>query len=118
MSRAQGSEIEEQAQKYLQQQGLKPVTQNFSCRQGEIDLVMQQGQQLVFVEVRYRKNSHYGSSSESVDWRKQQKLAATAQQFLQKNRRWQNHPCRFDVIACSPDKDGIEFQWIINAFDC
>ncbi|MEH6626946.1 MAG: YraN family protein [Motiliproteus sp.] len=117
MSRQKGKEIEDQAQAYLLQQGLKPVQQNYLCRGGEIDIIMQQDRTLVFVEVRFRNSTKFGNAAESVNWTKQQKLIIAAQHFLQKNARWQNQPCRFDVIACNPGPQGTEFQWIRGAFD-
>ena len=116
MSRQHGNAIEQQALDYLSRQGLKLVTRNFTTRMGEIDLVMQDGKTLVFVEVRYRKSPVFGNSAESVTWRKQKKLTLTAEFFLQRNSQMQNYPCRFDVIACSPGKNTADINWIKNAF--
>ncbi len=118
MSREQGNLIEDKAQKHLAQQGLKPVDKNYLCRSGEIDLIMIDNNTLVFVEVRYRKNSKFGSAAESVNWQKQQKLIKTAQHFIQSQKKWQNLPCRFDVVACQNDNtEALDFDWIKNAFE-
>lgn len=70
--------------------------------------------QLVFVEVRYRSNPHFGSGAESVTRAKQQKLIATASHYLQQ----QPHhgASRFDVVSLSPHQNGFEINWIQDAF--
>ena len=59
-----GSEAERFARTFLEQQGLTFIMKNYRCRTGEIDLVMQDGDELVFVEVKYRSQSQYGSAIE------------------------------------------------------
>lgn len=113
-----GREAEAFALQYLQQQGLQPITQNWSCRRGELDLVMLDGDTVVFVEVRYRRHSGWGGAMESVDWRKQEKLVLAAQYFLQKEPRWNQSPCRFDVVAIEGDPGpDAPLRWLKNAFD-
>ena len=103
--------------RHLQQQGLTLVTRNFRCKVGEIDLVMQQGDTIVFVEVRYRKSDRYGSAAESVDFRKQRKLINTALFFMQKYDPRLQRPYRFDVVAIEgePPHDA-RVKWISPAF--
>lgn len=112
-----GREAEELAYQYLLKQGLKPVLRNFRCKQGEIDLIMQDKNTLIFVEVRYRKSCHFGSSAESVTRTKQAKLAKAASYYLQQNRKMAKYPARFDVIAISPLNGQDVIDWITNAFD-
>ncbi len=112
MSRQSGKEHEQQAADYLRQQGLKLLTQNFHAYRGELDLVMLDRKTLVFVEVRFRKNSAYGSAAETVTYKKQQRLVMAAQHYLQTNRQHCHLPCRFDVIAINSTK----IDWIKNAF--
>ena len=78
-----GQKAENLALRYLQSKGLSLIEKNFSCRYGEIDLVMLHKKVVVFVEVRYRKNTQFGTGAETVDYRKQQKLLNTAQYYLQ-----------------------------------
>ena len=59
-SRSRGNEFERRAERYLLEQGLRLLVRNYQCKLGEIDLVMSKGPDLVFVEVRYRKNSLFG----------------------------------------------------------
>ena len=62
-----GGEAEKQAAHWLTQQGLEVVARNFRCRQGEIDLIMQDGNTLVFTEVRWRSYRSHGGALASVD---------------------------------------------------
>lgn len=114
--RARGQQIEVLAEHYLQQQGLQPIERNFHRRGGEIDLVMQHADTLVFVEVRFRKTDQFGSPAESITASKQRKLLQTAQLYLLAHPTWRNKPCRFDVMAVRPGEDGLQFEWIRNAF--
>jgi putative endonuclease len=101
---------EERACQFLMQHGLQLITRNYHCRYGEIDLIMQHEETLVFVEVRYRRSTAYGSSAESINLRKQQRLILTGQHYLQT---LLHIPyCRFDVIAIN----GAQVEWIQNAF--
>jgi len=114
--RAKGDVYEQVALKYLKQQGLKFIAQNVNFKGGEIDLVMQDDTQLVFVEVRFRKNNHYGGAAASVNHHKQQKLIHAAQLYLQKQ--YGNTPpsCRFDVIAIEGETPNEHIQWLKNVF--
>ncbi len=103
---ARGWEAEERALQYLLSQGLALLTRNFRCRGGEIDLIMQQGRELVFVEVRFRSSASHGGALASVTSRKQARLVLAAQVFLQRYR--QLPACRFDVIAI----DGSVLHWL------
>jgi putative endonuclease len=94
--------------------GLALVQQNYRCRYGEIDLIMQDGSTLVFVEVRLRSRGDFGGAAASIDFAKQAKLVRSAQHYLPALRK--TPPCRFDaVLMHSMDSAGIE--WLKNAFD-
>ncbi|WP_296805704.1 YraN family protein [Thiocapsa sp.] len=110
-TRRVGDAKERLAEDYLKRRHLQPIARNHRCRFGEIDLVMRDGETLVFVEVRYRRSDRFGSPAETVDRRKQQRLAAAASHYLQAHPTVL--PCRFDVVAVS-GRDRIE--WIKNAF--
>jgi len=114
---ASGQLAETLALQHLQQHGLRLLSRNWSCRSGELDLVMLDGDTVVFVEVRYRRHTAWGGALESVDRRKQQKLISAAQLFLQKEARWARHPCRFDVVAIGKAETAAQPHWIRNAFD-
>ena len=100
--RAAGNAAEDQVLDYLTGQNLRLVTRNYSCRAGEIDLIMKDGAQLVFVEVRYRTRLDFGSALESVTPAKQRKLIATAQYYLQRS--GITPACRFDVVGMGQDR--------------
>lgn len=109
-----GQVAENKAAAFLKKQGLTLIQKNFHCRYGEIDLIMQDKETVVFVEVRFRHNSHYGSSAESVTFAKQQKLIKTAQSYLMKNKLG-DVACRFDVVGLSGDLKRPEIKWLVNA---
>lgn len=99
------------AAQYLQQIGLKLVTRNYRCRFGEIDLILQDGAALVFVEVRLRSSKDFGGAAASIDARKQAKLIRAAQHYLATLPHIP--PCRFDAILLGSTADP---EWIKNAF--
>jgi len=109
-----GRDAEHKAEQYLQDKGLIPVTRNFRCRCGEIDLIMHDGKELVFIEVRKRQWQHYGGATESVDRNKQRKLIRAAQYYLLQ---LPSEPfCRFDVIAFEGKAAADEPLWYKDAF--
>ena len=101
-----GRQAEARALAYLAQQGLQLIERNFSCRWGEIDLIMRQKQTLVFIEVRQRTHSSYGDAAASVSYAKQTRLWRSAEHYLQRYVQWP--PCRFDLIAF----DGEQISWL------
>ena len=107
---ASGDDGERRARKYLLGEGLKHAESNYRCRQGEIDLIMRDGEHWVFVEVRLRADKRFGSAAESVTRRKQARVIKAAALYIQEKHI--DAPCRFDVIAIS----GNELDWIPNAF--
>lgn len=107
-----GGEKERLACAYLRGKGLHLLERNYRCRRGEIDLVMREASILVFVEVRFRASTRFGTPAETVDIHKQRKLAAAASHYLQHNPT--NLPCRFDVIALSGTN---RIDWIRDAFN-
>lgn len=107
----QGRTWEEAAQAYLQRHGLVPIEANFRCKLGEIDLIMRDGDTLVFVEVRQRAAGSQVTAAASISPAKIRRLVRAAQVYLQRFDRLP--PCRFDVIAI----DGREFEWLHNAIE-
>jgi putative endonuclease len=107
----QGRRGEDEALAHLCLHGLTLVERNFSCRGGEIDLIMQDGKVLVFVEVRQRADLRHGGAAASVTPAKQRRLIIAAQFYLL--RRKVLPLCRFDVIAI----DGAALRWLKNAIE-
>jgi len=95
-----GSTIEAQVCTFLEINGLRCVQRNYTCRLGEIDLVMldQADHSLVFVEVRFRARAQFGSATETVDWAKQRKLKRAVLHYLQKHAD-AKQVARIDVIG-------------------
>ena len=102
---------------HLRRAGLEPLTRNFNCRFGEIDLIMRGTEGVVFVEVRYRKDARHGDGVASVGQAKREKLVRAAAVYLQAHPRLAAEPCRFDVIGCSGTPEQPQFDWMRNAFD-
>lgn len=108
-----GDEAEGLAAAYLERQGLRVVERNYRCRQGEIDLIMREGDTLVFVEVRLRTNPKFGGAAESITHAKQEKILQAARHYLAG--RHKLPPCRFDAVLFG-GLDGDTIEWLKNAF--
>ncbi|MDD5628748.1 MAG: YraN family protein [Elusimicrobia bacterium] len=100
MSRAAGERAERQAEEFLRQRGMTILARNFRTRSGEIDLVAQDGETVVFVEVRSRSSEAFGSPEETVTAVKRRRIIRTALAYAQS--RGLDVPLRFDVVALSP----------------
>jgi putative endonuclease len=108
-----GAAAEQLAATYLQSQGLKLLASNYRCRFGEIDLIMRDGKETVFVEVRLRSHTAFGGAAASITAAKQQKLTRTAEHYLMEHGAG---PCRFDaVLLDSLTTNNI--TWLKNAFE-
>jgi putative endonuclease len=113
----QGQAIELQVSEYLKKEGVSVLHHNFRCRLGEIDLIGMHQNQLLFVEVRFRRSDQFGGAAASVDYRKQQKLTRTAQFFLLKHAHFRDTACRFDVVAVTLGNNrNLKIDWIQDAF--
>ena len=110
-----GATAEDIARRHLEQQGLHLVTRHYQARVGELDLVMQEGKTLVFVEVRYRQRTRFGDGVDSIDSRKQIKLTRTANHYLQTHYKNTPPPCRFDVVSISSTLGDPKIEWLQNA---
>lgn len=105
-----GKAAEEQAENYLRTHGLQPVTRNWRCRGGEIDLIMRDGKTLVFVEVRARSSNRFGGAAASITAAKQARIIHAAHLYLAT---LHSLPaCRFDAVLL----DGTKLTWIQDAF--
>lgn len=109
-----GNQYETVASRFLFSKGLSLLERNFCTKFGEIDLIMQDGDAIVFVEVKYRKQTHYGHAAEFVDKKKSSRLIKTAYIWLNK-RGLSPHTThfRFDVVAIH--QQGSDISWIKNA---
>lgn len=101
---------------FLRKQGYAILEKNHRTRFGEVDVIARQGETLVFLEVKTRRDDRLGRPEESVDWRKQKKLVQVAQSYLQANG-LEERPARFDVLSVLWDGTGEpEFSLIQDAF--
>jgi putative endonuclease len=106
-----GVQAEEQALQFLLSQGLQLQERNYTCRLGEIDLILRDGRTLVFVEVRMRSSGSFGGAAESITLRKRARLLAVARHYLARKRAMPL--CRFDAVLI--ESDGAP-KWIKDAF--
>ncbi len=107
---ARGREYEDAACRFLEQQGLRLREKNWRLRFGEIDLVMEDGATLVFVEVKYRSSDVMGLPAESVNTSKQERIRRLAAVYLAKQ--GTTTDCRFDVVGILGDR----ISWLKGAF--
>jgi len=111
--RTLGSQKEELAAAYLEEQGAVILAKNFYFSGGELDLIVKDGEYLCFVEVKYRKSREFGFPEEAVTSFKQRKIIQGARRYLYQNRLSEHTPCRFDVVSIYKD----EIAWIKDAFE-
>ncbi|KTD69456.1 hypothetical protein Lste_2614 [Legionella steelei] len=90
------------------------MTQNYSCRLGEIDLIMRDQEELVFIEVRSRVSAQFGGGIASVTYAKKQKILKTATYYLLKHKKYDQFALRFDVVSI--DGTSATINWIKDAF--
>lgn len=110
-----GNRAETLACNYLQHHGLTLVTRNFYCRRGEIDLIMRDHESLVFVEVRYRRQTRYGHAAETVVRSKQVRIIRCAQYYMHFHHAW-NDGARFDVVSIEGEPGDPAITWLKDAF--
>lgn len=109
-----GPAAEKLAAEFLQGNGLRLVESNFRCRFGEVDLILRDGDTIVFVEVRLRSNAAFGGAAASITPAKQEKVVRAAQWYLQKT--LSQAACRFDAVLLE-SLDAGQIEWIKNAFE-
>lgn len=114
--RTLGRQAEDFALALLLENNYTLVERNFLCKGGELDLVMRERDELVFVEVRYRRSDDFGDGGESVDRFKQRKLRIAAESWLQRNEEMAFRGCRFAVMSVSGQPDKFQHEWIDDAF--
>ena len=107
---------EKAAEELLAAQGYRIVARKHRCPRGEVDLVAERGDLLVFVEVRTRATALFGAPEETVGAAKQRRLVRAARDFLA---RWKGPPrgARFDVVAVLDEPGGPRLTHFPGAFD-
>lgn len=105
---------EEMSMTYLLKNEFQVIERNYKFKKGEIDLIAQKNNLLVFVEVKWRSNSDFGFPEESINSNQQKSIIKTAEQYIfEKN--WQGN-IRFDVIAITENEETKELQHFEDAF--
>lgn len=107
---------EQVARQHLEARGFRYVTGNHSERGGELDLVMHDGEVLVFVEVRQRSSDSFGSAAESLGARKLQRLRQTAALYMLRHYGTTDLACRFDAVLLSGNQQQFELQHLEGIF--
>lgn len=117
-SQADGFAWERYAAQLLTASGLTVLTSRYRCRAGEIDLICQDDEHLVFVEVRARRSDAYGDAAATVSARKQRRIILAARHYLMTRPQACEAAIRFDVIAIDfKDDPEPRVRWIRNAFN-
>lgn len=115
--RSLGAAWERAAQAELERAGLRLVARNWHCHYGELDLIMRDGEVLVFVEVRYRDAAASADGLASIGPAKRRKLIRTADMFLAAHPDLSHRTCRFDSVAFSQHGQRTDCTWERAAFD-
>ncbi|MDE2307121.1 MAG: YraN family protein [Xanthomonadaceae bacterium] len=115
--RSLGTPFEQRACAELERAGLSLLARNYATRHGELDLVMRDGDTVVFVEVRYRRNASHGDAAASVTTGKQAKLIQAARHWLAAHPQYARRACRFDVVSYDGPADAIRRNWLRGAFE-
>lgn len=110
----QGREGENRVLEYFQEQGLELIDRNYSCRLGELDLIMRDRDSVVIVEVRQRTHRNYGGALASVSPTKQQRIIHATRHLLMTEPALAEAPLRFDVVGVDPQG---HTRWIRDAFE-
>lgn len=111
-----GNQAEEIAKHYLLSSGLLFVKQQYRITNGEIDLIMRDAEDLIFIEVRYRQGQQYGNPLETITKTKQQRILRTAMHFCLCNPWTKKYNMRFDAISILDNLQTSKITWIQDAF--
>ena len=113
---ALGAAAEAAALRHLEAAGLQLLARNARFKVGELDLVMRDGETIVFVEVRLRRNGRYGDGFDSVDRRKRQRMVRAAHAWLATRPALAARPCRLDVVSAGDGPGELALDWQRGAF--
>jgi putative endonuclease len=111
-----GKRGEELASAYLAKAGYRIVEQNYRCVFGEIDIIAEEGNNIVFIEVKSRRSTSYGVPQLAVGYKKQRKISMVALNYLEEKHK-HNINARFDVVAVKLLPSGTSIELIKNAFE-
>jgi putative endonuclease len=110
-----GIQGENRAVAELERRGYAVVARRYRTRHGEIDVVARDGETIVFVEVKAKESTEFGSGADAVTARKQRRVISMAVDYLARNR-LTSSPCRFDVVAIDGVGDDATLTYYRGAF--
>lgn len=113
---ALGAAAEAAALDHLEAASLVLLDRNARFKVGELDLVMRDGDTIVFVEVRLRSRAGYGNGFDSVDRRKRRRMVRAAMAWLSARPALASRPCRLDVVSAHDGPGGLGLDWQPGAF--
>jgi len=113
--RRQGIIGEDLAARYLERIGLRIIERNYRFEGGEIDIIAEEGEEVVFVEVKSRRSNAFGTPEDAVTEEKQEHVHAVADGYLFE-RQLDDHPCRFDVVAVEFRNGTVDIRHMRDAF--
>ena len=111
-----GKQGEDLAVAHLAENGYRILQRNYRSVFGEIDIVAEEGDTLVFVEVKSRRSEAYGDPQLAVGSKKQRKISRVAMSYLSE-KGWNRRPARFDIVAVKLRPSGNLIELIRNAFE-
>jgi len=116
-----GTKGEDMVARFLQKKGLRIIKRNYQCRFGEIDIIAENDEHIIFVEVKTRKKNSIIPPEYAVDLKKQQRICLTAEDYLSKSNYGLSLQPRFDVALVTVDEkakngSGYSLKYIENAF--
>ena len=111
-----GKQGEDLAAAHLAENGYRILERNYRSVFGEIDIVAEEGDTLVFVEVKSRRSEAYGDPQLAVGPKKQRKISRVAMSYLSE-KGWNRRPARFDIVAVKLRPSGNLIELIRNAFE-
>jgi putative endonuclease len=110
-----GKAAENMAAVFLEQSGLKILERNFRYERGEIDLIAEEGDELVFIEVKARRSSLFGAPEDAVTEKKQEQIQAVAEGYLYIHE-IDDRPYRFDIVAIDFKDGNAKYLHMKDAF--
>ncbi len=113
--REQGTEAETLAATFLEGRGMRVIERNYRFERGEIDIVAEDGNELVFVEVKARRSNSFGEPEDAVTPEKEEQIKKVAEGYLFE-RQIEDRACRFDVVAVSVVNGKKTIRHLTNAF--
>src|SRR4029450_5668115 len=115
-SRDRGTEGEQRALQYLKTQGFSILERNYRSSRGEVDLIVEKGNGVYFVEVKLRRSREFGSAAESIPPSKRQKIGKAALDYVQR-RKIQGKDLHFAALVLEEGRVGRHLEFFEFSLD-